>query len=79
MFDFSKLKFPEAPNKLAHNERQKMLASFYNNLAVASAVGTTILPTLNETSRPGLVLVSGFFLTAMFMWAAHYNLNKLQE
>ena len=72
-------KFVKAPNKTAHNERQKLLANFFNNLGVAAMATTFVLPLVSATPRIGITLLVGALSTTVFLAMAHHAANQIVE
>jgi hypothetical protein len=72
-------------SNLVHNEQVKLVATFYNNSAVAAAFGAVIAPALaisiaHESSVPGFVVLAlGLPMAYSFhLWAVR-ELRKLKE
>jgi hypothetical protein len=68
---------------LIHNERVKYVASFFNNLAVASFAGGTIIPLFSQDERlkdhRWELLAVGILFAALFRFIVHRFLSKLKE
>lgn len=71
-------------SNLVHNERTKMIATHFNNLAVASVVTGIIVPGFQGASIldgwkwVGPVLL-GMFLQGVFLFLANWTLRTLEE
>ncbi len=70
-------------SNLVHNEKQKLHATFLNNLAVAALVGGLIAPMYNSSSLSYLsnagAIVAGIVLAAIFHAGALWCLSDLKE
>lgn len=74
-------------SNLVHNEQVKLMASFFNNLAVASLAAGFVGPMISLITVPGsiprsvyAVLVSaGLALSMLFVGCARAILSKLKE
>jgi len=79
-------------SNLVHNERVKMMASFYNNLAVGSIISGAIAPMISGAVRgngslstfaivllSSVSILSGFGFGHLFLSYGHQTLNNLRE
>jgi hypothetical protein len=74
-------------SNLVHNERMKLMATFFNNIAVASLVTGFVVPLINLVTAPGSIprsiyeisVSAGIALSMLFVGCARGILGNLKE